>query len=222
VKTEDLITQLSGSLAAAPRLWPLRWVTGWWIAGSLVYVCTLTWLLGPFRPGVAEQLSSHPRFALEMALGFGTLVCMAIAAFRDAVPGLDSRLPRRIGWILAAGWLGNILAGYVAPMLEPSMLGKREHCALEAYLCSLPPTLVAIWLQRRRFPLEPRRSATQAALAAGMMPAVLMQVACMYEPSHILEGHVLPVGVIALATWIGCRIGCRSLTFNLFGWRFPR
>ena len=208
MKTEDFISDLSRGLAATPHLKPLGWVVGWWLVGSLVYVCALTWLLGPFRLGFSEQLASHPRFMLEMALGSGALVCLAIAAFRDAVPGLDSRLPRRIGWILAAGWLTNILTGYFAPTLEPSMLGKREHCALEAYLYSLPPAIVAIWLQRHRFPLDPIRAATLAALAAGMMPAVLMQIACMYEPTHILEGHVLPVGVLALATWLGClRLG---------------
>lgn len=202
MKTEDLINELSSGLTAAPSLNSLRWVVSLWLVGSLVYVWTLTWLLGPFRPGVSEQLASHPRFVLEMVFGVGAFVCLAIAAFRDAVPGFDSRLPRTLGWMLAVGWLSNFLAGYFAPMLEPSMLGKREHCALEAYLYSLPPTLVAIWLQRHRFPLEPVRAATLAALAAGMMPAVIMQLACMYEPTHILQGHVLPAGLLALATWL--------------------
>jgi hypothetical protein len=29
-------------------------------------------------------------------------------------------------------------------------------------------------------------------LAAGMLPALYMQLACMYEPSHILGYHILP------------------------------
>ena len=49
------------------------------------------------------------------------------------------------------------------------------------------------------------------ALAAGMIPALFMQVACMYDPSHILLLHILPglsmvLGAAALASW----------------WRLPR
>ena len=29
-------------------------------------------------------------------------------------------------------------------------------------------------------------------LAAGMLPALYMQIACMYLPAHILQFHILP------------------------------
>ena len=77
------------------------------------------------------------------------------------------------------------------------MLGKREHCAAEAYLYSLPPALLMFWMQRQRFPLNPLRAAIYGAIAAAMLPALAMQVACMYEPTHILQNHVFPILVLA-------------------------
>ena len=60
-------------------------------------------------------------------------------------------------------------------------------------------------LARRLYPLRYLRTAMTVGLAAGMLPALYMQMACMYEPSHILGLHLLPGlsmaligGVIAL------------------------
>jgi hypothetical protein len=36
-------------------------------------------------------------------------------------------------------------------------------------------------------------------LAAGMLPALYMQLACMYEPSHILAFHIFPGLLMVLA-----------------------
>lgn len=73
------------------------------------------------------------------------------------------------------------------------MAGKRAHCAIEAFLYSMPPTLCALWLQQRRYALRPVRALVKSAVAAGLLGALVMQVACMYEPAHILKFHVLPV-----------------------------
>jgi len=49
--------------------------------------------------------------------------------------------------------------------------------------------------------LRPVRTAMSVGLVAGMLPALYMQLACMYEPLHILAFHILPgllmVGVAA-------------------------
>ena len=37
----------------------------------------------------------------------------------------------------------------------------------------------------------------QRALAAGLLPALMMQIACMHEPGHILAFHLVPIGVLA-------------------------
>ena len=49
------------------------------------------------------------------------------------------------------------------------------------------------------------------ALAAGMIPALYMQIACMYAPAHILQFHILPGLSMVLA---GAAIAAL--------WRLPR
>ena len=85
------------------------------------------------------------------------------------------------------------------PALEPSMLGKREHCVVETFLFALPPACLALLLSRRFFPLRPVYSAFLFCLAAAMLPALYMQLACMYVPAHILQMHILPGLLVTMA-----------------------
>lgn len=204
--TEELIHRLSNGLSPKPRIWPFWGVLSVWLVTSIFYVSLMVIFFGPLRPGVEAQLALPSRFSFEMLFGSAAVVCWAVAALAQSVPGLYPRWPIRLGWIFLAVWLVHFVVGYVSPSLEPSMLGKREHCAFEAYIYSLPPTLLMIWLQQRRFPLNPLRAAVYAAVAAATIPALAMQVACMYEPTHILINHVFPilllafiVGVVAFA-----------------------
>lgn len=61
-------------------------------------------------------------------------------------------------------------------------------------------------LLRRCYPLQPLRAGMAVSLAAGMLPALYMQIACMYAPDHILLFHILPgMAVVpfgAVAAWI--------------------
>jgi len=72
---------------------------------------------------------------------------------------------------------------------------------------AVAPILVALFLIRRLYPLRFVRTAMSVGLAAGMLPALYMQLACMYEPPHILAFHILPglmmvlVGAAVAALW---------------------
>ena len=94
-------------------------------------------------------------------------------------------------------WLAQYMLGLVSPALEPSSLGKRDHCYLETMAYSLPPILVALFLVRRLYPLRFVRTAMTLGLVAGMLPALYMQLACMYDPAHILPFHLGPIAAVA-------------------------
>ena len=180
-------------------VWPVGAVTLVWLVVSAAYVAAVLLALGPVRDGAAEQMIDHPRFGLEMLAGCAALVLFAFSAIGQSVPGVPTRRLLQIGWVLAALWLLNFLLGMAVPTLEPSMHGKREFCSWESYLYSGPPALFAIILQQRRYPMQPVAAGIYAGLAAGMLPAVAMQIACMYEPVHILKHHAAPVLGIAAA-----------------------
>lgn len=168
-----------------------------WLVASIVYVLALGAALGPFRPGFADQFLSAPRFSLEMLLGIAALGSFLVVALLESIPGREAGSLRKVSWILLMAWLAQFVIGFAAPALEPSMLGKRDHCVWEAYLYSVPPLGWLLYLQHKRYVLEPVRAVLHAALAAGLMPALMMQIACMYEPGHILSFHVLPIGLLA-------------------------
>ena len=196
---DRLIESLKADLTPVRPRGTIMGVGMLWLLVSIAYVLALGAALGPFRPEFAGQLLQVPRFLLEMVLGLAALCCFVLVALLESVPGRAARGLRSAGWLLLGAWLAQFLIGFVAPALEPSMLGKRDHCVWEAYLYSVPPLLWLLYLQRRRYMLEPARAVLHAALAAGLLPALMMQIACMYEPGHILVFHVLPMAILAAA-----------------------
>ena len=204
---DELIANLTRNLqpvTPAPNVNALSMV---WLSLSAGFVVAMTHLAGPIRPGAFAQLIAEPRFLLESLLGMAAIIWISLAAFRAAVPAALTRTFAAVGAVLLTVWLAQYLVGLIDPALEPSPLGKRGHCYIETMVYSLPPILVALLLIRRLYPLRFVRTSMRVALAAGMLPALYMQLACMYEPLHILGLHILPglamvlVGAAAAAAW---------------------
>ena len=205
-KHTALISELSTDLAPVSPPGNINLLALAWFVLSAIFVVALTRLLGPMRPGVLSQLATEPRFLLETALGVMAILWVSLLAFRSSVPAGLSKRFAVAGFVLMALWLAQYVIGFVSPALEPSPLGKRDYCYLETLVYALPVIVSGLFLVRRLYPLRPMRTALSVGLVAGMLPALVMQLACMYEPAHILVFHVLPgllmVGVSALiARW---------------------
>ena len=191
-KQHILISNLSRDLASVPPPPNINRLAIAWFLLSAIFVVAMTHLFGPIRPGALSQLGTEPRFLLETLLGVAAILWTSLLAFRSAVPAALSKQFAATGMVLMALWLAQYVIGFVSPALEPSMLGKRNHCFSETLVYSLPVILTGLFLIRRLYPLRPMRTAMSIGLAAGMLPALYMQLACMYEPSHILGYHILP------------------------------
>jgi hypothetical protein len=204
---QQLIDQLSHDLQAVRPAPGVERLALLWLCLSAVYVVAVTHLLGPIRPAALTQLLDSPRFLLETLSGVVAIALVGLAGFRAAVPGRLSRRFARAGVWLMLLWLGAYVAGLYSPALEPSMLGKRPHCVFETLLYGVPPVIGAFLLVRRLYPLQPLRSALSLSLAGAMMPALYMQLACMYSPAHILGLHIAPGLLLAAlgtaAVWAG-------------------
>ncbi len=204
-KHETLISNLSSNLEAVSPPPNINRLATTWFLLSAVYVVAVTHLFGPIRPGAYSQLGTEPRFLLETMLGVAAILWISLLAFRSAIPAALSRRFVTGGLVLMMLWLVQYVIGLVSPALEPSMLGKRNYCYYETVVYSLPVILAGLFFVRRLYPLRPVRTAMSVGLAAGMLPALYMQLACMYEPSPLLKLHILPgllmVGVgAAIAT----------------------
>jgi hypothetical protein len=205
---DELLESLVTNLAPVKRAPDVRLLAAVWLLLSTACVVLFTHALGPVRPTAFAQLQAHPRFLAEMITGVITIVALGLLAFRAAIPGAV-RAPLKWLVLVAGGlWVAGIAVGLVAPALEPSMLGKRDHCYLETLVYALPPLLAVLYWQGRLYPLSASRSAIVAGLAAGSLPALYIQIACMYAPSHILLYHIGPgaaVGLLAPLLLLGYR-----------------
>lgn len=65
-----------------------------------------------------------------------------LIAFQEAIPGIHQRWLIWLAFLSAFLWVGCYIVDLSFPALEPSRLGKRAHCVLEAYLYSGPPLIV--------------------------------------------------------------------------------
>lgn len=205
---EELLETLVTDLGPVRPVPDPRLLAGCWLVLSAACVVGLTHAFGPLRPTALAQLQAHPRFFAEMLLGVVTFLALGALAFRVAIPGASSATLKWLAVTAGGLWVSAIVIGLVAPALEPSMLGKRDHCYLETLFYALPPMLAVLYWQQRLYALSPARSAVVAGVAAGSLPALYMQLACMYAPSHILLFHIGPgaaVGLLAPLLVLGYR-----------------
>ena len=196
--TDDLIKELSTGLEQARPMPNIDLVAGLWLLASAAYVVLVIHWFGPIRPNAWEQLLTTPRYLMETLCGVAAIVFVSFAAFRAAVPGALSRRFARWGLALTALWVACYVVGLQYPALEPSMLGKRHGCVYETLIYALPPMVAGFFIVRRLYPLRPMSTALGFSLAAGMLPALYMQIACMYAPAHILQFHIFPAAVVGL------------------------
>ena len=189
---DELIDRLVQELPATTRRPAVGGMAALWLLVSLCYVVAVTALVGPLRPGALQQVAESPHYLLEMLLGAAAITGLGIALFFAAVPGALGRWGLSAVLVLPLLWLATLALGLEYPALHSGMAGKRDHCYLEAMLYALPPLALALYGQRRLYPLHPAMCALFAGLAAGLLPAWYMQLACMHDASHALAFHVLP------------------------------
>lgn len=155
-------------------------------AGTAAVVLTVAGLLG--RP-MAPRLT-------ELPLGFALLWL----AFSAGQPGK--------AW---ARWGGVLVALAASAFLVLTREGAAEHSSAE-YLCTvshvlaaLPAVVAALWLLRGMAPSWPR--ALCAGLAAGVTGALLGEVLCAGDATHVLRFHLSAwAGLTALVVLVSARL----------------
>ncbi len=197
---KNLIDTLSANLTPVKPL-NLRAVTAAWYIGAFAFAICVMLFIAPFRENTFTQLASSKQFLIESVVG---LVAIALLIYRAIDLARPSGNTTHKALILPLGmlilWLGMYVYGYIQPALDPSMADKRPHCALETILIAIPSMLIGMAIIKKQWPIIPTTCAILIGLAAGAIPQLLMQFACMYETTHILLYHVVPglcVGAIA-------------------------
>jgi len=194
----DLINNLSSNLLPVSQRSNI-FVPGFlWFIISWIYVIVLSLYLGPLRVGALNALITNPQFAFESFVGLVSGALFCTIAFQESIPGLHRKWVVQLSLLVALIWIACYTVGLSFPAIDPSRIGKRAHCVLEAYLYSLPPMVAGYLLIYRRFPVNTIRAGLFIGISAGMLPALFMQISCMYEPLHILTHHLGPALVVII------------------------
>ncbi|OUR71277.1 hypothetical protein A9Q78_10105 [Methylophaga sp. 41_12_T18] len=185
---DNLTTELTPVNAVNTRVSAM-----YWFASAFALAIIIFSLTGPFRSGAVDSLLSSPQFFIETVIGLIAVITLIYTAFEMAIPAPRSKI-RILAWpvLILVGWISLYLFGLSHPALEPSMLGKREFCYVETFLYSVPALLLGLLWVKKQWPTEPVIAGALVGVAAGVVPAMVMQFACMYEPMHILTEHILP------------------------------
>ena len=196
--TQALIQSLTTELRPVHRRTAIGFPVTLWLILTWFYVIVITLYIGPLRAGALQALIHSPYFALETLTGFVAGGLFAVLAFLESIPGARKKWLFSVALSTIILWIGSYLLGLVAPALEPSMVGKRPHCVLEAYFYSGPPLISGYYLLFCRYPINSVRTGVFLGISAGAIPALLMQLSCMYMPAHILTHHIGPILPVAI------------------------
>lgn len=206
--TQGLIDDLSRDLAPVQQPTGVGTSSLLWLVLAWAVALAAVWWVGPFRPGVGEQLLGSARFALESVAGWAVGVAAICAALHAGTPGGHSAFKLAMGVLGVAGlWFGLHALGLLWPTFPASTEGARSLCDVEALMHASLPMLVGCLAMRRRVVLDPRWTGLLLGIAAGSIPALIMNWACMYDAAHILQHHLGPMLVVAAAGWfLGPRV----------------
>ena len=198
--TKDVIDSLVQELEPVAPL-DLSPVRLWrWLAASAVVAGTTVALLGR-RGDLGAALFSQPFQAHALFLILAA-ISSAGAALALAIPGEPVHSWRRAAPAVALGaWLAW-LAGELMPLAAAGgALWPQTGwgCVAKAFAIGVTPGLLLAMMVRRGAPGDVRGAAIFAALAAGAVGALGVELTCpLNGPMHLLLWHAGPVMVVVL------------------------
>lgn len=178
----------------------------WFMA---VFIVSAVWMhsVQVFRPGFAGQLVHHPFFMIEIASALLFSAAAAYVLFTRSTPGERTSRGMKAGlWILAVLFVIGFAAGFSPLAPETSTVGARHECWLEVVKYGAFGLGLFIVMIRRGFIRFSWKRGVLYGLIAGLVPAALMQLACMFNPMHALIFHYLPVVVLVPVGLLAMRI----------------
>ena len=167
-----------------------------------VAIALIMLAIQPFRDGCIDDLL-HTFFSLEMLLGAISVSSFTYFSLSSVIPGSGPK--NKYLW-LSLGSLSILVLllvkGIYVPHKQVSMLGKRPTCYYEILTLGILPFTHLVYLCKKGVIFFKARMLFAAALASALIPALLMHMACMYDPLHVLEHHLVPVLFFTLGAGI--------------------
>lgn len=169
---------------------------------AVVTALTILWVQ-EYRPGFWAQLNEHWRFKAEIISGIVLTLSTFYIIFASSIPGekvnRGMKLTCLASFIIFTGSLGIGFA-MVAP--ESSRLGARPFCELEVLIYGGLSMGGLFYLIRNGIIVSYSSKNVLLGFSAGMISALIMQLACMYDPLHGLLFHFIPALLLGALGWL--------------------
>lgn len=206
MKTEELIQSLANDAPAVSRLRHPAVRAMMWMVGSLIYMATLVWLIGP-RADLSERLADT-RFIVEIGATFLTSLFAAAAAFCAGCPGRPI-WERFAPFPFLAIWLASLGEGCWQQWVQHGSgslsLGVDLVCFQAIFLVSLMPALAILFMVRQGAPLAPMSTVGLATLSATALGAATLRFFHLQDVGLMLV--VWQFGSVIILTFVGFLIG---------------
>ncbi len=178
-----------------------------WFALALVLSAALMVSVQVFRPGLADQFLQHPIFLVEVVgallfSGWGAYVAMVRATPGERLSRASMAVATATAVLFAVGMAGSFT--HLAP--ESTADGARHACFMEVIIYGAICLLLFVLMVRRGFVRYSWKLGLLYGIVAGLVPAALMQLACMYDPMHGLIFHYLPIVVLVPVGLLAMRL----------------
>ena len=169
---------------------------------AVVTALTILWVQ-EYRPGFWAQLNEHWRFSAEIISGVVLTLSTFYIVFASSIPGEKGnrgvKLTCLASFFVFAGSLG-IGFGMASP--ESSKLGARPFCELEVLIYGGQSMGGLFYLIRNGIIVSYSSKNVMLGFSAGLISALIMQLACMYDPWHGLLFHFIPALLLGALGWL--------------------
>lgn len=191
---QDLVEDLSPD-----RNWRPEWrALTWWLVALLANASVMAWVQ-LYRPHFLTDLLTYPRFSLEILSAFILGSFLIYRSFIALIPGANAPTwVNRIGVLSAFLFIATLVVSFKDASPPASTTGARAYCVEEVFIYGLVSVISLIYFIRKTNFKVSLDKFWIMGLAAGLIPATLMQMACMYGPMHSLLLHYGPILLVSL------------------------
>lgn len=156
-----------------------------------------------YRPGFWVQLNEHWRFQVEIVSGIALTLSTFYIVFASSIPG--EKVNRAVSLTCLVSFsifAGSLAIGFGMASPESSRLGARPFCELEVLIYGGLSMGGLFYLIRNGIIVSYSSKNLLLGFSAGLISALIMQLACMYDPWHGLLFHFIPALLLGALGWL--------------------
>jgi hypothetical protein len=167
---------------------------------SIISICSFVMILyKPFRSNSLSDLFSYPRFLLEIVSAFCFSSFLVYSLFASLIPSFKIKKSIVVlGLSSGSLFITTLLLSLFTHSPAVSKLGARPHCVEEVFVYGLVSILSFLLYLKHSDYLPSQFHFFTLGMGVGIIPASLMQLACMYDPIHALLFHYGPIILVGL------------------------